>query len=144
MTRHAPFPQNTTPINRADVYFNLHRGVWSCKSRDSGLVEQHARVVVSLMPGSMVVRESGRQRVLKEKRKNVHAFARLTSGAVCDNVADWAEYAASQESFIPVSYNPYRAGHFYRKDNGNPVHDIAAIIMLAPEGKPPLVLALPC
>lgn len=136
-------PQMSEAIQPADVYFNLHRGVWSCKSRKTGRVSHHARVVVSFMPGSMVVRESGRQRVLKERRKNVHAFARLISGAVSEDVDAWRDYAESLPGIVPVSYNPYRAGHFYRKDTQEPIHDIAGIVMLAPVGQPPLVLALP-
>ena len=59
-----------------DVYFTLHRGVWSLRDRKSGLVTGHSRVVAFAFGARMVVREAGRARVLREGVKNVHAFIR--------------------------------------------------------------------
>ncbi len=68
-----------------------------------------------------VVGEGGRQRVIKEKAKNVHAFVRGTVSHVEEhNVPAHA---------VPVSYNPYKAGHFYRKDTGEAVHHADAVHM---------------
>ena len=58
------------------VYWNLHKDCFSVQSRERanyGLVVQHADEIVlqNVLP---TVRERGRQRVLAEGRKNVHAF----------------------------------------------------------------------
>ena len=54
------------------VYFNLHKKLWSVKSRKTRHVLFHAAVVL-LYDCQFKVRQAGRKRVLKEKRKNVHA-----------------------------------------------------------------------
>ena len=53
------------------VYFNLHTGRWSIKQ--GGLVHCHAKLI-TLVDVEFRVREAGRLRVLKEQKKNVHAF----------------------------------------------------------------------
>jgi hypothetical protein len=60
---------------RVYVYFNLHKKVWSVRALEGehkGRVVQHA---TSLCLANCVfkVSEAGRQRVLREKQKNVHA-----------------------------------------------------------------------
>lgn len=101
---------NTTPIpvgTPVDVYWNLHKHVFSVRSRAG---ETRGRVIghadsFTLSNVQFVVNQAGRQKVLKEKRKNVHAFVR----------GYWAE-PESHSHFIGnlsrVKYNPYAAGHF--------------------------------
>jgi len=127
----------------ADVYYNLHKKVWSCRSRKTGRVTAHARVVIASHGAAMVVRESGRLRVVKEGRKNVHAFARIDHGIISDDVTGWTAFVERLHSAVLVAYNPYKAGHFYRKDTGAPVATVASLIMLANEGQPPVVWAIP-
>jgi hypothetical protein len=67
---------------------------------ETGLVIAHADEV-TLEECSFVVSEKGRARVLKEKRKNVHAFAR---GLLAHNGTAWCPHF--------VSYNPYKRGCF--------------------------------
>ena len=52
------------------VYKNLHKDCWSV--RQDGLVKAHAKEL-SLHSCVFKVSKHGRARVLKEKRKNVHA-----------------------------------------------------------------------
>ena len=57
------------------VYFNLHRKVWSIKALEGehkGRVIAHSSMV-EMSDCSFKVSEAGRQRVLRDKRKNVHA-----------------------------------------------------------------------
>src|SRR4051794_31587106 len=86
------------------VYFNLHRKNWSIMARHR--VVGHADTL-ALDNATFRVREAGRLRVLATKRKNVHAF-------VCGRRST----APSSEAAVRVSYNPYKAGHFYRCDTG--------------------------
>jgi hypothetical protein len=102
---------------RAFVYFNLHRKVFSIKALEGpqrGRVIAHS-ATVALSNVTFKVSEAGRQRVLREKRKNVHA------GVVGDydplvygNSAEWRGEA--------VSYNPYKAPTFVKRPSGEPVH----------------------
>lgn len=128
-------------IGRVDVYYNLHKRLWSCRCRKSGRVIRHSRVICAPFESAFVVRESGRLLVLQERRKNVHAFARIDQGLTSDNVEEWGAFVASQEGLIEVSYNPYRGGSFYRKDTGADVGRCSSLLMLALSGEPPQVFA---
>lgn len=103
------------------VYFNLHKKVWSVKALEGerkGRVIQHA-VELKLRDVTFKVSEAGRQRVLAEKRKNVHAGV---VGYIADDIS---EFTMHQQ----VSYNPYKAGHFYNKASGEPVYKAPAVYM---------------
>ena len=100
------------PINRSKpvlVYRNLRHGR---KSRPLYSVFQDERVVrrthaIMLRNVQFIVRESGRQKVLQEGRKNVHAFAKgfVTGSAFGTN--RFGRLACT------VCYNPYNDGHFF-------------------------------
>lgn len=126
-------------VGKCDIYFNLHKRVWSCRSRKTGLVEAHSKVVLCPDPCTMVVRESGRQRVLKERRKNVHAFARVEDAYIYGNAKDWAAFGRDSVGLIQVSYNPYRGGAFYRTDTGEDVTTLSSLLMVALPDRPPMV-----
>jgi hypothetical protein len=96
-----------TPV---DVYFNLHTHLWSVRNRKTGLVMFHTDQI-ALDDVKFVVSEAGRQRVLKEKRKNVHAFVRGTIGK-------WRQ-APERNGSLLVSYNPYRGPTFTHAIHGN-------------------------
>lgn len=108
--------------NKVSVYWNLHKKCWSVKRARKPV--EHA---VSLVLAGCTFRvwESGRQRVLREKKKHVHAFACGTPvGPAGPGLAPY---------LVPVSYNPYKAGHFYRKDTGERV-DAASLLILTAGG----------
>ena len=94
---------------RVMVYFNLHRKLWSIKSLKTGLVIGHRNTIV-LSDVEPKVSESGRQRVLKEKKKNVHAGLIGTLKSV-------KELKHSLENFKEITYNPYKYTSFVFKDN---------------------------
>jgi hypothetical protein len=58
------------------------------------------------------VSEAGRRRVLRTRRKNVHAFA--------EGILTWGSLPMGVQ-WVGVSYNPYLGPTFYRKDNGEGV-----------------------
>lgn len=64
------------------------------------------------------VGEPGRQRVIASRQKNVHAYA-------VGIFTSQPEPAATE----PVSYDPYRAGHFYRVRDEAPVYHAAALLL---------------
>jgi hypothetical protein len=65
---------------RVYVYFNLHKKVWSV--RQDGRVIEHTKSIM-LKDCKYLVGKAGRERVLREGRKNVHAGV---SGYVVDKI----------------------------------------------------------
>ena len=104
-------------------YFNLHTHLWSLKALDGarkGLVVAHAESL-ELADCEMRVSEAGRQRVLQEKRKNVHAG--IVGTVVRAGGIRW-RYRDVEELFLltwpeapncrwtAFSYNPYKGKTF--------------------------------
>lgn len=88
------------------VYRNLHRGCLSIQH--GGRVVAHVNNI-TLDGVTFKVSQAGRQRCLREKRKNVHAYV----------VGTVVSLTASAEG-IPVRYNPYQMDSF--QVDGAPVH----------------------
>jgi hypothetical protein len=97
---------------RVKVYFNLHKKTWSIKDKKTGLVIGYASWI-PLKDCDLKVSEKGRQRVLREKRKNVHAYV---EGTVSFDVADKSEITHGK-----FTYNPYKYDSFVRFINNEPV-----------------------
>lgn len=93
------------------VYFNLHNRLFSV---------MHGRRVVAHVPRVKLknvkfkVSESGRQRVLDNQRKNVHAFVEGTF----DHLPK-GEHELLGEG---VTYNPYKNSTFIRTKDNSPIH----------------------
>lgn len=97
-----------------DVYFNLHRKVWSVRDRKTRRVVAHAKSV-KLTDVRFRVSAAGNARVRSEGRKNVHAFARGT-------LAGFSVLGTLPAYGVPVTYNPYKHTTFVEKNTGRPVH----------------------
>jgi hypothetical protein len=107
------------------VYYNLHKKCWSVKALNGdmrGRVILHADEVW-LTDVTFRVSKAGRERVLKERRKNVHAgvVGYLSAANDIDSVRDNIRYA----------YNPYTCEQFVTIING---------IAQGPAGNPSAVL----
>jgi hypothetical protein len=88
------------------VYKNLHMDCWSIKQ--GGLVKAHA-TELNLWMCDFRVNRKGREKVLREKRKNVHAGVRGYMGE-----STWDTYP--EDLFEEVTYNPYKYKSFVMKD----------------------------
>jgi ligand-binding sensor domain-containing protein len=95
---------------KVKVYRNLNNGKLSVMQ--NGLVVAHADSI-TLLAADFQVNRKARARVLKEGRKNVHAFV---VGYYANNLF------FGQGSVYDVSYNPYRFPYFYDKESLNPVN----------------------
>jgi hypothetical protein len=102
------------PTKPVMCYRNLNRrlngekGFFSVKQ--GGIVKFHTRIIY-LKDVKFLVNERLRQRVILEKRKNVHAFV---SGYIC-TPAEF--YEVNFGGFgDAVAYNPYRVAHFMCND----------------------------
>ena len=104
------------------VYYNLHRKCWSLRCREPGH-PQYGRVIahrdrVYLTDVEFKVSEAGRQRVLREGRKNVHA-------GVVGRLATDCNHLGNQ-----VTYNPYQYDSFVYRETGTPVTRATGVAML--------------
>ena len=107
------------PVNgeRVEVYRNLKfkdRVVYSIRDVKSGLVLGHASTLL-LSRCKFVVNQKGRERVLRERKKNVHAWIEGSFGIV--HAGDDRIFSKGTE----VQYNPYLNSHFEMSECGEPV-----------------------
>lgn len=106
---------------RVFVYWNLHRKLWSIKALEGpqrGRVIGHSPVV-KLTEVTPKVSQKGRQRVLREQKKNVHAgiVGNLLEGPQA-HTRPQGDLVAS--GWREVTYNPYKYSEFVHKDNETP------------------------
>lgn len=114
---------------RVQVYMNLHTGRWSIRSKATGRVVDHADNVL-LHNARFRVQEGGRQRVINEGRKNVHAWV---EGDLVGQDDFAAEVALESMMDCPAAYyNPYKTSTFVNPD-GLPVEAAQVVAMSAPE-----------
>jgi len=99
------------------VYYNLHRHKWSVKALEGpqkGRVVQHLDSLW-LTKAQPKVSQKGRERVLRDKVKNVHA-------GITGYIADSAPLSALLDDNDPreVTYNPYKyTGFVYKGDESS-------------------------
>jgi hypothetical protein len=86
------------------VYRNLHLRCYSIRGNKRGIVFAHLNDGFSVNNAVFKVSSSGRDRVLREKRKNVHAGIRgnFQRSSIPES-----------DNLIKVSYNPYLCDSFY-------------------------------
>jgi len=112
---------------RVEVYFNLHKYTWSVRQCSTGRVILHTDKVHIRDP-KFVVRKAGRERVLREGKKNVHAFVRGDITYFDDFDPDYLDYTL-------VSYNPYKFDTFVNVCDTSPVRTAKrAMLELQPTG----------
>ena len=102
---------------RVEVYRNLHRSCWSVRDTKTGLVVDHVDAI-SLIDAQLVVRPAGREKVLREGRKNVHAFIRGT-----------VDGQAVQSQTVEITYNPYRYDSFVVKGTEEPIKTAESVTL---------------
>lgn len=98
-------------MKRVKVYWNLHKKCFSVQHR--GKVIMHVDNIV-LHDAEFKVSESGRQRVLREKRKNVHAFV----VGIYDR-----DFNGNVETPFRVTYNPYKYDSFVFDNTKEPLYN---------------------
>jgi hypothetical protein len=103
------------------VYRNLHTGTLSVQAK----VEGRWKVVghcsnLSLVDVVFKVSQAGRDRVLREGQKNVHAFV--------VGVLESFDKEVSIETSKAISYNPYFANSFFVKETLEPVHKASKVV----------------
>jgi len=104
------------PNKKVFVYKNLHKDCWSVKQ--NGLVKMHTTQLV-MVACKFKVNEKGRQRVLEEQRKNVHAGIH---GLIMTTQRS-GNPPNKKNSFFneQISYNPYKNEKFIKLEDGSEV-----------------------
>lgn len=93
------------PAMKVRVYFNLAKKLLSVQAKVNGVwkVVRHCQSI-TLTDVVFKVSEKGRQRVIKNKRKNVHAYICGTIFEGQSNPNEWMDL---------ITYNPYKFKKFY-------------------------------
>jgi len=111
---------------RVFVYWNLHKNVWSVRSCKTRKVIKHCKEII-LKDCKFSVSEAGRQRVLREKRKNVHAgvVGTLAQEIPVGSLGHFRNLVGSRH----VRYNPYQGPTFVYGDQAEPIMGAKTVIM---------------
>lgn len=109
------------------VYWNYNKKIWSVQQ--GGKVVSHLESL-KLKNVTFQVSEAGRQRVLSQKRKNVHAFA-------CGRISSMNPKTRSVSLKREVCYNPYRRMYFFEKESKKSIRPtaIVPVVLLTKDGK---------
>lgn len=103
------------------VYYNLHKKCWSVKALsgpNKGRVIAHCDKIVLRDP-EFRVSQAGRRRVIRERRKNVHAGV---AGYVMEGDLPCGRW-------LPTTYNPYKYESFVDLATEVPVQDAELVYM---------------
>lgn len=95
------------------IYYNIRKKMWSVLNSDMKLVAHTNEIYLKNV--KFIVRQGGRQRVLKEKRKNVHAF--IKGEIITKEEFDKGDVFG----YSVVTYNPYLYSTFVHQGNKLPV-----------------------
>jgi hypothetical protein len=99
------------------IYRNLHTKNFSIKYKQK--VINRASIIL-LNNGSFSISEAMRQKVILEKRKNVHAYVIATSYEILTSF--------DISKLDEIYYNPYNLSSFIFKDNGKKVEKFNKLI----------------
>jgi hypothetical protein len=114
---------------RVYVYWNLHKHLFSVKDTRTGRVTHHAQMVV-IQDATFAVSQAGRARVLRERRKNVHAGVRGTPTWI-----DPAPMDLQMTGWTRITYNPYKYDSFVRASDERPVFGADEVRMVIRNGR---------
>lgn len=122
---------------RVFVYWNLHRDCYSVRALtgpDRGRVVHHA-AQVEIAEATLRVSEAGRQRVLRDRRKNVHA-------GIVGRLAQWWPDVPPTPIIggARVRYNPYTLATFVDAGTSEPVTGAARVVATTGADGGPVVL----
>lgn len=110
---------------RVDVYFNLHKKLWSVRDHKTRRVIEHRRYV-ALTDVTFHVSPAGNARVRAERKKHVHAW--VTGTLVDPDTALDVAIKTGGES-RRFTYNPYAHTTFVDKLDEQPVTSSPFVLM---------------
>ena len=111
---------------KVKVYYNLHKKCYSIVSLEKenyGKVIKHEKCV-PLFDAQFKVSEKGRQRVLREQKKNVHAYV---VGTWLGHLND--EITISGTPIKLATYNPYKYSSFVDAHSKKPLAKASQVLL---------------
>ena len=117
------------------VYFNLHRKLFSVKALEGpmkGRVIAHRHALL-INDATFKVSEAGRQRVIREQRKNVHAGV---SGTWDD---DYITFRHVMVNGSAIMYNPYKYSTFVHLYGEHSITSARLVALNVSESKRPSI-----
>ena len=127
-----------TPGLLCDVYLNLHKAgflsVRAAEGPDKGRVVGHVSAI-ELEGCSFRVSEAGRQRVIRERRKNVHATVRGRVVAVSLDAPPLQSMTEKHRAIlaaggVDTTYCPYHTPTFINRETKQPVHAAQSVVIV--------------
>lgn len=121
-----------------DVYLNLHKAgflsVRAAEGPDKGRVVGHVSAI-ELEGCSFRVSEAGRQRVIRDHAKNVHAtvrgrIVRVSQDTVPSEFLTEMYGAILSAGGLPTTYNPYFTPTFINRDTKIPVYAAQTVVIV--------------
>ena len=106
---------------KIEVYRNLHKKCFSVRHKGKVIYHLKDNEQLSLTNVKFVVQPAGRAKVLREKRKNVHAFVRgeFNAHSMFSNTLmpygnpDYGRWGPFDSlDFLIATYNPYKSNRF--------------------------------
>ena len=101
-----------------EVYWNLRKHTWSVRAKKTHLVIDHKDSIL-LKDAILSVKQGGRNRVLRDQQKNVHAFA-IGTVKELDPIYNISPLA---DNYKQVIYNPYKYNSFVIADTEEPIYE---------------------
>ena len=108
--------------DKIEVYRNLHKKCFSVRHKGKVVGYLQDSEQLSLTNVKFVVQPAGRAKVLREKKKNVHAFVRGEYTGFKNNLIEEIYFGPFHDlDFSNVSYDPYKSDKFIVESDGKPV-----------------------
>ena len=108
--------------DKIEVYRNLHKDCFSVRHKGKVVGYLHDNEQLALTNVKFVVQPAGRAKVLRENKKNVHAFVRGEYVGYENNLTNNLYFGEFKDlDFYAVSYNPYKSDKFVVKETGEPI-----------------------
>ena len=108
--------------DKIEVYRNLHKNCFSVRHKGKVVGYLHDNEQLALTNVKFVVQPAGRAKVLRENKKNVHAFVRGEYVGFENNLTNNLYFGKFEDlDFYAVSYNPYKSDKFVGKETGKPI-----------------------
>jgi|TARA_X000001388_G_scaffold57068_1_gene42304 hypothetical protein len=108
--------------DKIEVYRNLHKNCFSVRHKGKVVGYLHDNEQLALTNVTFAVQPAGRAKVLRENKKNVHAFVRGEYVGFENNLTNNLYFGKFEDlDFYAVSYNPYKSDKFVVKETGKPI-----------------------
>lgn len=113
------------------IYRNLHKSEYTVQHyiKGVGWRKLFGAKNISCINVKFKIYESGRQRVISEKKKNVHAFVIADDVFELDTCNQAAYNRVYEHNPRKVTYNPYKYNSFVYANTGSPIETCDYAIM---------------